>query len=91
MQVDCVRCGSQMEERWEDERKLYYCKSCHFTCCEHLGEHPRTFSCIECDSPVEECDCYDCDVFCSKCNHPIFGCSCSDVREAWRRKSAAHS
>jgi hypothetical protein len=69
----------------DGKRKAYQCKSkdARHEFCDHILMATRkdmpNFSCENCDSPLDDCNCFDCFmVFCNKCNS-FFNVSCSDV------------
>lgn len=75
----------ELEEIWKDNQKTYRCKdtNLHHEFCEHILNITRkdinNFSCQNCDSPINDCNCFDCFmVFCGQCNSFI-ELSCSDV------------
>jgi glycosyltransferase involved in cell wall biosynthesis len=76
---------TELEEIWKDNQKTYRCKNkdLHHDFCEHVLKATKkdmgNFSCENCDSPLDECNCFDCfAVFCDQCNSFI-SLSCSDV------------
>ena len=69
----------------EMDRKWYKCKNRHMRheFCEHMAVAMRKdigcFSCENCDSPIDDCNCFDClMVFCDRCNS-FFYISCADL------------
>jgi hypothetical protein len=74
----------ELEELQMDERKIFQCKNKNLKhqFCEHVLAATRkdlaNFACQDCSSNIDECDCFDCFVFCGKCNSFLF-ISCSDV------------
>lgn len=79
----CPNCNQVLEEiERQDGTKTFKCKNEGIEFCEHILDAQsldrNSFACNNCASPIEECDCYDCEVFCEKCNSFIF-CSCCDV------------
>jgi len=74
------------EFQTEEGRKIYECKVLHSQFCEHMLKGTRknigNFSCGNCTSPIDDCDCFDCEfVFCDQCNDLIHVDSCSTVVE----------
>jgi hypothetical protein len=76
-----------MEPVIYDNKPMFKCEKCHLTICQHFGNNPRGFQCIDCEDDAEECNCYDCmgGVFCNACQ-TIVPATCDDVREAYRQK-----
>jgi len=67
---------SELEEIWYDDgkRKVYRCTQpdMHHEMCEHIMNATRkdinTFACNDCTDDVEDCNCFNCEVFCGECN-----------------------
>jgi len=84
-EMKCPICDSELEERYlENGQKRFHCRNCGETFCEHILKATRKdigkFACGNCDSPIDECNCFDCGagVFCQECNDFV-ATSCSTV------------
>ena len=74
-----------LEELWRDKVKYYQCNNPNgkHEFCEHILKATRkdmnSFSCENCDSPLDDCNCFDCCmIFCEECN-AFVALSCSNV------------
>jgi len=57
--------------------------------CTHIGNHPKNFTCIDCEDNAEDCNCNDCfGVFCEQCQEIVW-ISCDDIRTAYREKEGS--
>jgi len=85
IKVKCPLCGAEMEEYSLENTLWYKCPNCHLDACIHILKATRkdiqNFHCGDCmaDS-IEQCDCFDCSVFCYECNN-LVPCNCSTVLE----------
>jgi len=64
------------------EQERFRCPNCRIEFCKHVltatHKDVNSFACVECTSPINECDCLDCEIFCEECNEIIF-ITCSDL------------